>query len=690
VAQGIWNAVEAGAGQINISQGKDWSKARKSSGITCLDAAVYDAWRMDVSVICAQGNDGNTNLKVPAGFYGAIGVGSVDRFGVRSRTSSFGNNLRIMAEGEDVYSLSVFNGFDFNSGTSFSAPQITGAISLIKAANPEILADEAEQILYVTARDAGDPGFDAKYGYGIADVGSAVTFARSRQFVQLGGAPTDYVDLGQSLLTFNPVLGYPGPLTGTIGVARVFSARLYIDYSSYDFAEIPEILTRTRSTVGWKFPDSDFKVTEAPGVRVVSKDLMGAWLETAYYLTDFNGTASGFPCANPPCVTQDESALDIQVTVAGIPPSLMAPSDLFIETYSDFKQRVRLSWPDDNVIDTGWVVERRASGDNIWTTVANLPTNATSSIIYEDSSSPGSSTLEYRVKPIGPGNSEDKYSPIATVTTPPRWPDGIVVTIPTIWGTCPTSNLQGGAGLSSAGAPTMAGGGGTVVNSGSSKAEVSTMGAGGGGGIYDPPMLQYTDRIIVSWEPPADQAVPISHYILQRVDGTTNGGFTDIGPIFDSVFATVDTICNNDINRTYPIKIWSVDSNGDTSLSYKTPGATTGCARVCFNGQSAKVAFQEESPLSERAELLGNYPNPFNPTTVISYSLPVSVDVAVSIYNLLGQHVRSFELGRQSAGGHRLMWYATDGDGNSVSSGMYFYRMKAGDFVQTRKMVLLK
>ena len=80
-----------------------------------------------------------------------------------------------------------------------------------------------------------------------------------------------------------------------------------------------------------------------------------------------------------------------------------------------------------------------------------------------------------------------------------------------------------------------------------------------------------------------------------------------------------------------------------------------------------------------------NYPNPFNPLTIIEYSLPRSGDVSLIIYNLLGEEVARLVDGFQQAGEYNTNWNAS-----KISSGTYFYRLQAGDFVQTRKMLLLK
>ena len=80
-----------------------------------------------------------------------------------------------------------------------------------------------------------------------------------------------------------------------------------------------------------------------------------------------------------------------------------------------------------------------------------------------------------------------------------------------------------------------------------------------------------------------------------------------------------------------------------------------------------------------------NYPNPFNPITEINFSIPIATDVKLEIYNVMGQKVATLVNDRLEAGYHTAAW-----DGGDVASGVYFYRLKADSFVQSRKMMLLK
>jgi flagellar hook assembly protein FlgD len=83
-------------------------------------------------------------------------------------------------------------------------------------------------------------------------------------------------------------------------------------------------------------------------------------------------------------------------------------------------------------------------------------------------------------------------------------------------------------------------------------------------------------------------------------------------------------------------------------------------------------------------------PNPFNPATTIKYSIAQDVDVSLVVYNVSGQRVRSLVDTHQRADVYKVAWDGLNDQGQQVASGMYFYKLVAGKFVQTRKMVLLK
>lgn len=96
------------------------------------------------------------------------------------------------------------------------------------------------------------------------------------------------------------------------------------------------------------------------------------------------------------------------------------------------------------------------------------------------------------------------------------------------------------------------------------------------------------------------------------------------------------------------------------------------------------------SALPEVYSLQQNYPNPFNPATTIAYHLPRASQVKLMVYNLAGQLVRILANAPQAAGRWQINWDGKDDAGNDVASGVYLYRLEAGNFAETKKMILMR
>jgi len=136
-----------------------------------------------------------------------------------------------------------------------------------------------------------------------------------------------------------------------------------------------------------------------------------------------------------------------------------------------------------------------------------------------------------------------------------------------------------------------------------------------------------------------------------------------------------------------------------SSLGQSITGVQGGATMKVYTGfwnpwvvEMSPVEWEEED-LTQRPrefDLRQNYPNPFNPTTVIQYALPKASQVKIQIYNILGQKVRNLVDEPQELGYKKIHWDGKDDGGNEVSSGVYFYRIEAGDFVKCKKMILLK
>ncbi|RMF57416.1 MAG: T9SS C-terminal target domain-containing protein, partial [Calditrichaeota bacterium] len=104
---------------------------------------------------------------------------------------------------------------------------------------------------------------------------------------------------------------------------------------------------------------------------------------------------------------------------------------------------------------------------------------------------------------------------------------------------------------------------------------------------------------------------------------------------------------------------------------------------IRVEGVTGIAASDEKTP--EHFALFQNYPNPFNPTTTIAYQLPRAVHVTLKIYNVLGQEVATLVDKPMAAGSHKAVW-----DASGLAAGVYLYRLTAGDFRQSKKLVVLE
>jgi hypothetical protein len=107
---------------------------------------------------------------------------------------------------------------------------------------------------------------------------------------------------------------------------------------------------------------------------------------------------------------------------------------------------------------------------------------------------------------------------------------------------------------------------------------------------------------------------------------------------------------------------------------------------------SVQFPFPEtpEEPIPPVTVLYANYPNPFNPSTTLSFDLAVAGRTELRIFNLRGQLVKTLCNHELTAGKHRYVWDGRDSSNRSVASGVYFYRLDSPQYRKTRKMLLVK
>jgi ligand-binding sensor domain-containing protein len=109
-----------------------------------------------------------------------------------------------------------------------------------------------------------------------------------------------------------------------------------------------------------------------------------------------------------------------------------------------------------------------------------------------------------------------------------------------------------------------------------------------------------------------------------------------------------------------------------------------------FRSEPSTPVEEGHGPIPRSFVLLQNFPNPFNPSTTIRYSLPRRDRISLVVFNMLGQQVRVLSEEEQTAGPHSVVWDGKDSKGRSLSSGLYFYRLTSESYSETKKMLLMK
>jgi len=159
-------------------------------------------------------------------------------------------------------------------------------------------------------------------------------------------------------------------------------------------------------------------------------------------------------------------------------------------------------------------------------------------------------------------------------------------------------------------------------------------------------------------------------------------------PIWVSKFDGLSTWETHDIRYGVEVNISVVDAATDSTG--KIWFATNGDGLSLYEPDPVDVTESENETIPSDYNLEQNYPNPFNASTIIRYSLPEHSKVTISIYNTLGQLTKVLVDAYKPAGNHTILWDGTDQNGESVVSGVYMYGIKAGNFVDARKMIMLK
>ncbi|SVB87380.1 uncharacterized protein METZ01_LOCUS240234, partial [marine metagenome] len=225
-----------------------------------------------------------------------------------------------------------------------------------------------------------------------------------------------------------------------------------------------------------------------------------------------------------------------------------------------------------------------------------------------------------------------------------------------------------------------------ITVSGNSSTYGGSIGVGEGGNV------NLTNSILWS---NTDGTEEVDGEVILELDGSLTANYNDIEGGYGG-FANIDA----DPLFTNP-------DSGDFTLQQGSPCIDAGTADLDWDGIEDITDYFGSAPdmgayeyfialgvdndgLPTSYMIHQNYPNPFNPVTTLRYDLPEDALVNIAIYDMLGRKIRTLISSQHSAGYKSVQWNATNDAGSPVSAGLYFYMIQAGDFKQTKKMMLVK
>jgi len=190
---------------------------------------------------------------------------------------------------------------------------------------------------------------------------------------------------------------------------------------------------------------------------------------------------------------------------------------------------------------------------------------------------------------------------------------------------------------------------------------------------------------------------PNGEYLICTIDVDKDGfdgfaaahsGFVDV---WRNNHTSIEGLCSIGATESDIISIKTVYLDGDDFCDFVISDGNA--IYIIYGHENIITSVDDDivnNPLPRTYHLSQNYPNPFNPQTTIEYTIPRTSNVQLTVYNILGQHVTTLVDSKLPAGSYTVTWGGTDSYGNTVASGMYFYKIRTDDFTESKRMILLK
>lgn len=549
------------------------------------------------------------------------------------------------APGVAVRSATGSSGYGTKNGTSMAAPHVVGAIALLRQAFPNKTGYELKLALLNTARDLGVPGEDNDYGTGIIDVWAAFLSMAGPLAAENFTAYSDYQAPREISLSWSdPELSASGDSL----VSGTYSMLLYRDGELLDsVASNVEAFLDTGLTSGTRYRYSLRAVVDSLGVPgdIVSVE----W------------TAGG---ARQP---ETVSAFAISGNNAFVDLAWVNPSSNVDGTPLNDFAGVHIYR--DNVLETTLMRDSSSAGAVDVTSISVIPAGYYAwNIVAFDNDTPSNKSRfsDTQYTPLGVPLSESFEIP----GEPSR---GIWRSYNVEVNDRANTPPNGSYALNLNGTPV---GSDTVemrpINLSNAGAGLSIsyqwqpQGTGNAPEPGDSLRLYFKDNL-GEW------------YLVRGYDGAPLMPFAEEFIELDSIDAGNGTV----YHENFQLRFISMGGAGNF------PNDDWFIGSFSINPSPLSVGDTEEV-IPVTYEVGANYPNPFNPTTMIDYQLPQRSDVQLVVYNTLGQKVRTLVNETVSAGTHSVVWDGKDEAGQGVASGIYLYRFITTEYQKIQKMILMK
>ncbi len=634
----------------------------------------------------------------------AFAIGAVDSTGRVASFSSRGPSAcdsvsikpNICAPGYKVPTLVAYERSEivvFQSGTSFSAPYVSGIIALMKQADPTLTPDQIKNLIIETASDAGLPGPDYAAGYGVINPDSIFSRLATPDHPVLftkrveaddsrAGNGNGYLEQGEEIDLRVPVYNSGSPASGVTGHLRTASTGIILLDSTALYGDIPTLGGTTNSDDPFRFSilpaaasggqvvfyldlyssnillqTVQVSLTVAPAVEGVAVHDNGTFSFGFTNYGQFGGniglSAAGAPLRYPhdaPYSMLYRGALVIGTSSLRVSDGVS--DDDFAPAPGGPLQLIE-GTPRADQVGIGYIQEKNRGGLN----AIGVKIKQTS-LVWRNSPDNKYAVLEYTV--YNPYEADLRSFYIGLYAD---WdiPDSI-----------PTRDVVKWNGALSTG---------YMLNP-----SQPAFGCGGLALLSNVPLGGH-------------RAIRNSQYIHSGYSDRVAFGFLSGG----TGHAATDSLDDwSQLLSAGPLTIPAGDSVkvawalvlGDDEAELL---ANVARARDKYNSSLALAGSETVAPLASRLprafSLAQNYPNPFNPSTTISYRIPEGTSptpVKLSVFDLRGRKVIELVNSDQAGGTYSVLWNGKDSSGRPVASGVYFYRLQAAGQNAARKMVLLK